>query len=162
MSVSTKKLAQVGMLLALSYLGSLIKIPTPVGTTAFDSAPAYFSGLLLGGMWGALVGFFGHLFTALVSGFPLSLPIHLVIAIGMGASVLLFSYLYRRSRALGIIGALLANGVLLPLALLAWPNFTLQAIMVTMVPFLLLATLLNLLVVVGLWAAWGARRGHAS
>ena len=126
MSVSTKKLAQVGMLLALSYLGSLIKIPTPVGTTAFDSAPAYFSGLLLGGMWGALVGFFGHLFTALVSGFPLSLPIHLVIAIGMGASVLLFSYLYRRSRALGIIGALLANGVLLPLALLAWPNFTLH------------------------------------
>lgn len=162
MTVSVRRLTTVGMLLALSYLGSLIKIPTPVGTTAFDSAPAYFSGLLLGGSWGALVGFAAHLFTALVSGFPLSLPVHLVVAIGMGGSVLLFSRLWRQAKPLAIVGALLANGVLLPLCLALWPSFTLQAIIFTMVPYLLLATLLNLVVVIGLWTAWGSHYGQTS
>lgn len=161
-SFSVKKIAQVGLLLALSYLGSLVKIPTPVGSTAFDSAPAYFAGLLLGGTWGGLVGLIGHLFTALVSGFPLSLPIHLVIAAGMGISVWLFAKLWSRSQVLAYLVALLTNGLLLPLCLVIWPPFTVQTIMVTMVPYLLLATLFNLLVVTGLWATWGSRYGQAS
>lgn len=158
MTASTKKLTTVAMLLALSYLGSLIKIPTPVGSTAFDSASAYFSGLLLGGPCGALVGCVAHLFTAFVSGFPLSLPVHLLVAAGMGGSVLVFSLLWRYSKPLAVAAALLANGILLPLCLLLWPVYTLQIIMAAMIPYLLLATALNLLVAVGLWTAWGARR----
>lgn len=39
---------------------------------------------LLGGPYGAIAGIFGHLFSALLSGFPLTLPMHLVIAAEMG------------------------------------------------------------------------------
>lgn len=161
MTTSVKRLTQIGLLLALAYLGSLLKIPTPVGSTAFDSAPAYFAGLFLGGAWGALVACVGHLFTALLSGFPFSLPVHLVVAAGMGVSVLLFSLLWRRSRPVATVVALLCNGIVLPLCLLAWPMYSLQLVL-TLMPGLLLATALNLFVAIGLWSAWGSRHGRSS
>lgn len=44
--------------------------------------------MLPGGLPGAAAGFFGHLFSALLSGFPLTLPLHLVIAAEMGLTCL--------------------------------------------------------------------------
>jgi uncharacterized membrane protein len=161
-SISIRRLTQLSMFLALGYLGSLLRIPTPVGSTAFDSAPAYFAGLFLGGPAGALVGCLAHLFTALVSGFPYSLPVHLVVALGMGGSVFAFSWLWRRSRPLGVLAGLLCNGVLLPLCLLCWPIYSWQAVVFGLMPGLLLATALNLLVTVVLWTVWGSRHGRTS
>lgn len=156
MQSSTRRVTQLGLLLALAYLGSLLKIPTPVGSTAFDSAPAYFSGLLLGGGWGALVGGLAHLLTATVSGLPFGLPIHLQVAIGMAVSVWLFTAGWSRSRALAVLVALICNGILLPLSLLGWPAFTLP-LAFSLMPGLSLATALNLLVTLGIWAAWRRR-----
>ncbi len=76
----SKKLVYMAVLIALSYIGSLIKI---TGTIAFDSFPAFFGALALGGVYGGIIGFLGHLFTAFLSGFPFTLPIHLVIAVMM-------------------------------------------------------------------------------
>jgi len=156
MQSSTKHITQLGLLLALAYLGSLLKIPTPVGSTAFDSAPAYFSGLLLGGGWGALVGGLAHLLTATLSGLPFGLPVHLQVAAGMAISVWLFAACWPRSRALAVLVALSCNGVLLPLSLLCWPSINL-ALAISLMPGLLLATALNLLVAVGIRAAWRTR-----
>lgn len=162
MKTPTKRLTQLGMLLALAYLGSLIKIPTPVGSTAFDSAPAYFAGLWLGGPLGAMVGCLAHLCTALLSGFPYSLPVHLLVAVGMAGSVLIFSLLWRRWRLLALLAALVCNGILLPLCLLFWPMFTWQLVTISLMPGLLMATALNLLVAVGLWTAFRSRHERSS
>lgn len=80
-------LVQISLLIALSYLGSLVKIQ---GTIALDALPAYFGALLLGPPAGALIGFMGHLLTAMTSGFPMTLPLHLFIAISMAVTVGLF------------------------------------------------------------------------
>jgi len=82
-------LVEVSLLIAFSYLGSLIKIQ---GTIALDSLPAYFGALLLGPLAGAAIGFLGHLLTAITSGFPMTLPLHLFIATSMALTVWLFGY----------------------------------------------------------------------
>lgn len=82
-------LVQISLLIAFSYLGSLIKIQ---GTIALDALPAYFGALLLGPVAGAIIGFLGHLLTALTSGFPMTLPLHLFIASSMAVTVWLFGY----------------------------------------------------------------------
>ena len=82
-------LVEISLLIAFSYLGSLIKIQ---GTIALDALPAYFGALLLGPLAGAIIGFLGHLLTAMTSGFPMSLPLHLFIASSMAVTVGLFGY----------------------------------------------------------------------
>lgn len=82
-------LVQMSLLIALSYLGSLIKIQ---GSIALDALPAYYGALLLGPLPGAVIGFSGHLLTALTSGFPMTLPLHLFVACSMGITVWLFGY----------------------------------------------------------------------
>lgn len=80
-------LVQVSLLIAFSYLGSLVKIQ---GTIALDALPAYFGALLLGPLAGAGIGFMGHLLTAMTSGFPMTLPLHLFVAFSMALTVGLF------------------------------------------------------------------------
>ena len=36
-----KKIARVGILIALCVVGALIKIPSPTGSVALDAAPAF-------------------------------------------------------------------------------------------------------------------------
>ncbi|PID82692.1 MAG: ECF transporter S component [Clostridiales bacterium] len=98
----------MAVLIALSYIGSLIKI---TGTIAFDSFPAFFGALALGGVYGGIIGFLGHLFTAFLSGFPFTLPIHLVIASMMFISVYLFGILARKTNIFAaIVVAIIMNG----------------------------------------------------
>lgn len=84
-----KYLVEVSLLIAFSYLGSLIKLQ---GTIALDALPAYFGALLLGPLAGAGIGFLGHLLTAVTSGFPMTLPLHLFIASSMAVTIWLFGY----------------------------------------------------------------------
>ena len=51
--LNTKTLVFTALLIALSYLGSLVKI---FGSVALDALPAYFGALMLGGPIGALIG----------------------------------------------------------------------------------------------------------
>ena len=87
------KLSYGGMLIALSAVGALIKIS---GTIALDSMPGFFAALLLGPGAGALVGAFGHLLTALTSGFPMSLPMHLFLMFVMAFVIYVFGITYEK------------------------------------------------------------------
>lgn len=106
---TTSKLVYIAMLIALSFIGSLIKIQ---GTIALDSMSAFFASLYLGPLAGALVGALGHFITSLTSGFPLTLPIHLVIMAEMALVVYLFGYIYKKINGiLAIITSIILNGV---------------------------------------------------
>lgn len=117
----TSRMILMGLFVALSFLGSNIKI---FSTVAFDSFPAYFAGLFLGGVAGGVVGYLGHLMTSGLSGFPFGLPIHLVISVMMFVAVLLFSGVSKKTNpVLGGIVAVIINGVVMPVVLVLMPGF---------------------------------------
>lgn len=146
MENNTKKLVLMAMFIALSFVGSYIKIPSPVQSIALDSMPAYLGGLALGGMEGGIIAFIGHVLTSANTGFPLSLPVHLIIAIIMFISVFLYSFTYRKANiiAAGVVGILL-NGIGAPLALTLLPQFG-WAFFIGITPFLLLASSINVII----------------
>ncbi|SHK32073.1 ECF transporter S component [Tepidibacter formicigenes] len=111
-----KNIAKMGMLIALSFVGSLIKIP---GTSiAFDSLPGYFAALFMSPIQGGIVGLFGHLLTAYLSGFPLSILVHSILAIEMFVIVFLFGYIKKITNiVVAIIAGTIMNGVLATLSL---------------------------------------------
>ena len=112
---TTTKLVYMSMLIALSFIGSLIKIQ---GTIALDSMPGFFAALYLGPIAGAIVAGVGHILTSLSSGFPLTLPIHLIITIEMGIVVYLFGIIYKRFNGLAAcVSGILLNGVAMILVL---------------------------------------------
>jgi uncharacterized membrane protein len=118
----TKNLTLAALFIALSYVGANVKI---LGTIAFDSMPGFLGALILGPVYGAAIGAIGHFLTALLSGFPLTLPVHLIIMVSMALTMVVFSIVYRRiigkrsksslAVILSIIAAVLFNG---PISLL--------------------------------------------
>ncbi|KNF07903.1 alpha-ribazole transporter [Gottschalkia purinilytica] len=129
---TTVKLVYTSMLIAISLVGSLIKIQ---GSIALDSMAGFFSALFLGPVYGLLTASIGHILTAVTSGFPLTLPIHIIVTVQMGLFAYIFGVAYRKSN--GIIASIIAiilNGVVsvlmlvpvtiwLKLPLNGWPFF---------------------------------------
>lgn len=114
---TTKKLVYMAVLIALSFVGSMVKIQ---GSIALDSMPGFLAALLLGPIEGALVGLIGHLITALTSGFPHTIVVHLIIGVAMGLTAYVFAYIYKRfNPILAVIVGTIINGPLL--LLLLWP-----------------------------------------
>jgi uncharacterized membrane protein len=108
---STESLIYLAMLIALSYIGSLIKIG-PGGSIALDSMPAFFAALLMGPVAGSVVGFIGHMLTAMTGGFPFTLPIHLIIAAEMAGICWIFGLMGERLNiVIPTITAIILNGV---------------------------------------------------
>lgn len=134
MKLSTRKLVLMALFIALSFVGAQIKI---FGTIAFDSLPAFLGTFLLGPFYGAIIAIIGHLLTALTSGFPLTIPVHLLISLAMGiamtATWFAFSFLKKQTNeitalALAVIVAALFNGPVAQLIcspllvpILTWP-----------------------------------------
>lgn len=79
------------LLIALSFIGADIKI---MNTIAFDSMPGFFAALFISPIYGAAIAAAGHFFTALLSGFPLSLPVHMIIMANMAVTMLAFGRIY--------------------------------------------------------------------
>ncbi|MEO5745070.1 MAG: ECF transporter S component [Terracoccus sp.] len=104
---SVRKLAIMAVFIALSAVGSLVKIPSPLGTVGLDSAPGFFAALAFGGWVGFIVIAIGHLLGSAIVGFPLTLPVHLAIAFGMGLCALAFRWLGKR----GLVGLAIAVAV---------------------------------------------------
>ncbi len=132
-----KKILLVALFCALCYVGANLKI---AGSIAFDSAPAFLCAMLMGGAPGAVAGVLGHLFSSLLSGFPLSPPLHLVIAAEMGLICLITGALVKRSGWpvwLGGIVALVLNAVVAPAILIVWPGFGLPVALTLFLPLLL-------------------------
>lgn len=103
-----KTLTMVAMLVALSAVGALIKV---FNTVAFDSMPGYFGALYLGGWYGAMVISLGHLLTAITSGFPLGITVHIYISIQMAVYAYLFRFFYQRFNIyIAVIVGTILNG----------------------------------------------------
>ncbi|WP_315116144.1 ECF transporter S component [uncultured Clostridium sp.] len=100
----TKKIVLTALFIALSFVGSNLKV---MGTIAFDSMPGFLGALMLGPLYGAIIGGVGHFLTALTSGFPLSLPVHLITMIGMAVTMAAFAFVYkfigRKNELIGMI-----------------------------------------------------------
>jgi uncharacterized membrane protein len=138
--IRVRLLCQCGILIALSAIGSLVKFQ---GSIALDSAPGYFAALYLGPEAGALVGGLGHMLTAITSGFPLTVVMHMIVALQMGIFVYLVGLIYRRINGLAaIVAAVILNGPvaalinvpiseLLGLPLKGWPLFSMMIIPLT-------------------------------
>ncbi len=105
----TRKLVYTALLIALAFIGAQIKI---MGSIALDALPAFFAALTLGPVAGAAVGAIGHILTAITSGFPMSLPIHLVVTLTMACICWLYGYLNKRINLIvNSIIAILLNGI---------------------------------------------------
>jgi hypothetical protein len=142
-----------GLLIALSFIGANVKV---LGSIAFDSMPGFLGTLILGTVYGASVGAIGHFLTALLSGFPLSLPVHLLIMLIMAASMAIFGIIYRwfakgdqfsvKGALLSGIAAVLING---PLSLLVLSPLLMpvmgQAGIIALIPLLSGVAALNVL-----------------
>jgi len=154
-----RRLAYLGLLIALCVVGACIKIPSITGTPALDAAPGYFAALALGGGSGALVAGAGHLLTALTAGFPLGV-IHVLIACGMAGCAAAVAWLRRRA-GLGaaVGGGILLNGIVFPGLFLPLPGFGTAFFLAMVVP-LLVASAINVGLAAAVWAALG--RGRVS
>lgn len=82
-----------GLLIALSAIGALIKIQ---GTIALDSLPGYFAALYISPMAGGLVAALGHFLTAVTSGFPMTIPMHIMLMLVMGIIAYIFGVVGRK------------------------------------------------------------------
>ena len=155
-SLNTKILVLMALLVALSFIGSHIKI---FGTIAFDSLPGFLAALLLGPVYGAAIGFLGHLFTAMTSGFPLSLPLHIVIAVTMAITMFIYGYTYRLLKKklsessnlilTGIIGVILNGPVSLAISITALgflAGWETALGLLALLPALILAAIANITV----------------
>lgn len=108
--LTLRNLTLCAMFLALSVAGAFIK---PFGNSiAFDSLPAFLAASIMGPYFGAMVGLLGHIISAALSGFVLTLPIHLIIAIEMAVVMAIYGFMAQRTKLVfaGIIAVLL-NGV---------------------------------------------------
>ncbi|NLY46596.1 MAG: ECF transporter S component [Tissierella sp.] len=105
----TRRLVYMAILLALSFVGAQVNV---MGSIALDSLPAFFAGLLFWPTSGAIVGGVGHLLTAMTSGFPMTVPIHILLMLTMAFVCWLYGYLNNRINiTLNSIIAILLNGV---------------------------------------------------
>lgn len=103
-----KIITRSGLLIALSAIGAMIKIQ---GTIAFDSMPGYFAALFIGPTAGGFVAALGHLLTAITSGFPLTVPLHLITALQMGLIAYIFGALSKKYNSIIVCSiAILLNG----------------------------------------------------
>lgn len=114
----TKNLSIMGMFIALCAIGATIKVPSPTGTVAFDSAPGFMAAVFLGPRYGAITAAFGHLITSLISGFPMSIPIHIFVACQMAFFSWAYGIIAKKNLILATIVASLLNAVLAPALLI--------------------------------------------
>lgn len=134
---------------ALAAAGGLLKLPSPVGSIALDSAPSYFVAGFFSPVLGGIVGFFGHLASASIAGFPLALA-HGVVAVLQFCWALIFGLVIRKGKKLWALVAasgvaIVLNGVIAPLALaLLFPSF--REMLAGLIPFLLVASAANVLI----------------
>lgn len=142
---TTKSLALMGMFIGLSAIGAAIKVPSPTGTVAFDSAPGFAAALFLGPSYGSLAAALGHLFTSLFSGFPMTLPLHLLVAVQMAVAAGVYGFLKQKGLIIAIIAAVLINGIVAPASFILIPGFGMGFFMGMVVP-LLVASFANVLV----------------
>lgn len=141
---NVKRISIIAIFIALSAVGALIKIPSPVGTVGLDSAPGYFSALAFGGIEGALVIAMGHMLSSAVVGFPLSIPVHIFIAVQMALWALAFRWVNKKFGLIAAsIVAIFLNGVVGSFTMLLMGG---MGAVLGLMPFLVVGSALNVIV----------------
>ncbi|HWQ41670.1 MAG TPA: ECF transporter S component [Desulfosporosinus sp.] len=141
---NVKRLSIMAIFIALSAVGALIKIPSPVGTIGMDSAPGFFCALAFGGVTGAVVIAFGHLVTSAVVGFPMTIPIHLYIAFQMALWALTYRWVNGKLGLIpAVIVAIILNGVVSAFAM--FPIVGMGGALGLM-PFLVVGAVINVII----------------
>jgi riboflavin transporter len=141
MTENRKRFATIIVFISLAVIGSLLKLPTSVGSIALDSAPALVAAALLGAGPGALVAAFGHMISAFFAGFLLG-AFHLLVAGEMAALVFGFALLYRRKwKKTAFFAFFVGNAFLSPLPFALWMG---KAFVIAIIPALAVATAANL------------------
>jgi uncharacterized membrane protein len=145
--VKTKQIVLLALFIAMSVVGGYIKLPNPITSSiALDSLPAYLSALLLGGIPGAIVGFLGHMASAALGGFPLSLPIHILIGIQMALIMLIFNFCSKKINIFtAIVVGIILNGVVSPASLILIPGMGMPVFLGAVVP-LTVGSALNIII----------------
>ncbi|PGM57617.1 ECF transporter S component [Bacillus sp. AFS053548] len=150
MNLNTKRIVLLSLFIALSAVLSNIKI---VYSIAFDSLPAFLAAMMISPIAGGIVGALGHLLTAITSGFPFTVPVHLFIAIQMLVIVWMFGVLFKKmNQYLAMVVAIILNGpvaTLLSGLLIAFLNHsftvkTISSFFILMVVPLTLASAANI------------------
>ena len=110
-----KKISLLALFIALSVIGSFIKIPAVVGSIALDAFPALLAVVLIGTTAGAVVAGMGHMVSAYIGGMTLG-PLHIIVAMGMALIVWVFGVIYKSDRRMlaGVI-FVLCNSFMIPL-----------------------------------------------
>lgn len=144
-----RQIVVIAVFVAASAGGSLIKLPSPVGSVALDSVFGFFSAGYFSPLIGATVGFLGHLASAGTSGFPLG-PVHLIVATQMFIWCWIFGYIVRKiNRAWGLVlaavVAIILNGVVSPLTLIPISPPEMRSALIGLIPFLIVAAAINVI-----------------
>lgn len=145
--MKTRKLVITALFIALSFIGANMKI---AGSIAFDSMPGFLGTLMLGPVFGALIGAIGHFLTAATSGFYLSLPVHLIIMVDMALTMYMFGIIYKALSKVNKYAALIVSslvGIVIngPVSLLMIMPILGSGVM-AMLPILTLAAFLNIII----------------
>ena len=134
MKKTTLRITLLALFIALAALGANIKI---MGSIAFDALPAFLAAMLLGSKEGAVAGAAGHLFSALLAGFPMTLPMHLAVAAEMAAICALTGWLAVR-RGVPFWGAAIPafalNAFVSPLIVIVWPEMGAGVYLMLLIP----------------------------
>jgi len=147
--MKVNQLVRLAVLIALSIFGAFIKIPSAVGSLAFDAVPGFYAALATGPLTGAVVAGVGHVATALISGMPLGLPIHLLVALGMMLAACATGVVAKLNKFAGCAVGVIVNGVILPAIFIVIPGFGLPFV-IAVGPSILVAAALNMAVALGL------------
>ncbi|MDZ4993882.1 ECF transporter S component [Clostridium perfringens] len=121
--LNVRNMCFAAMLIALSVI--LANFPI-FASIALDSMPAFIGGILISPVVGGVIGLLAHLFVALRTGFPFTLPVHILIAIEMFLVVYITSKIFNSGKVIlaGIVGTLL-NGIIFTLITGAFMHFVL-------------------------------------
>jgi len=144
MSGNVKKVIYMALFIALSYLGANIKMLSPTGTVALDSMPGFLAALVIGPVSGAFCAFLGHIFTSLLSGFPLTFPLHLLIGVEMGIFACIFGKVYKKNSLIGDAAGILLNGIIAPASFIPLKGFGIPFFLAMVFP-LLFASFINII-----------------
>lgn len=134
-----RRLSEIAIFSAISGIGAMIPIPSPVGSIALDSFPGYFMALWRGVVGGASVCAIGHLISALRAGFPLG-SVHIAVALLMALVGCVTAIVNKKfGILLGLSSGVSINtaGVILAVPALGW------GIIPILLPILFVASVVN-------------------
>ncbi|MFD6438788.1 ECF transporter S component [Peribacillus sp. NPDC060186] len=98
--MNVRKISTIAIFIALSAVGAMIKVPSPIGSIALDSFPALLAAVILSPVSGAIVAGLGHIISAFIGGMTLG-PFHFLIMVEMAVLVWMFGVLYVHGKKIG-------------------------------------------------------------